>query len=290
MSEKVINKKPKYNEIVFTDEQQKQIIDMYINQNLSTVKIGKVFNCGNKVISKVLENHSIPRTGVGRRKYELNEHYFDVIDSPTKAYILGFFYADGCNFIPKQTISMSLQEEDKNILERIRNEIGSQRPLEFLDYSNKHDFGYTYKNQYRLLLFSAYMCKVLEQKGMFASKSLILEFPEWLDENLYSHFIRGYYDGDGSVHFSEKYKNAILTLTSTEKFCLKIKEYIEKTLSINTYIVDASNHNGITKVFGVSGSNQIKTFLDWLYKDADIYLNRKYQKYINKYYNSPQVA
>lgn len=288
--EQMTNKKPKYNEIVFTEEQQNQIIDMYTNQNMSTVKIGNVFNCGNKVIAKVLEKHNIPRTGVGRRKYSLNEHYFDEIDTPIKAYILGFFYADGSNFPPKQTISMSLQEEDKDILERIRNEMGSEHELEFLDYSNKHDFGYSYKNQYRLLLFSAHMCKILSEKGMIQNKSLTLEFPEWLDESLYSHFIRGYYDGDGCVHFSERYKNSILTITSTEKFCLKIKEYIEKTLPINTYIVDASSHNGITRVFGISGANQIKTFLDWLYKDADIYLERKHQKYINKYYNSSHVA
>lgn len=288
--EQMINKKPKYNEIVFTEEQQNQIIDMYTNQNMSTVKIGKVFNCGNKVVAKVLEKHNVPRTGVGRRKYSLNEHYFDEIDTPVKAYILGFLYADGCNYMPKQTISMSLQEDDKDILERIRNEIGSEHELEFIDYSNKHDFGYTYKNQYRLLLFSAHMCRTLEEKGMSPNKSLILEFPEWLDESLYSHFIRGYFDGDGSIHFSEKYKNSILTITSTENFCLKIKEHIENFLEINTYIADASNHNGITKVFGISGSNQIKTFLNWLYKDADIYLERKYQKYINKYYNSSHVA
>ena len=284
------NKKPKYNEIIFTEDQQSQIVDMYVNKNMSTVKIGNVFNCGNKVIAKVLEKHNIPRTGVGRRKYSLNEHYFDEIDTSNKAYILGFFYADGCNYIPKQTISMSLQEEDKDILERIRNEIGSERELEFIDCSNKHDFGYTYKNQYRLNLFSSYMCKVLSEKGMVQNKSLVLEFPDWLDENLYSHFIRGYFDGDGSIHFSDKYKNSILTITSTENFCLKIKNYVENILSINTYIADASSHNGITKVFGISGVNQIKTFLDWLYNDADIYLERKYLKYINKYYNSSQVA
>lgn len=288
--EQTINKKPKYNEIVFTEKQQNQIIDMYTNQNMSTVKIGKVFDCGNKIIAKVLESHNIPRTGNSRRKYSLNEFYFDDINTPIKAYIMGFLYADGSNHMPKSTISMSLQEEDKDILERIRNEVGSGKPLEFLDYSNKHDFGYTYKNQYRLLFFSTHMCRVLSEKGMMQNKSLVLEFPEWLDESLYSHFIRGYYDGDGSVHFSEKYKNSILTITSTENFCLKIKEYIEKTLQINTYMADASSHNGITRVFGISGANQIKTFLDWLYKDADIYLERKYQKYINKYYNSSQVA
>ena len=47
--EQMTTKKPRYNEIIFTEEQQTQIIDMYVNQNMSTVKIGNIFNCGNKV-------------------------------------------------------------------------------------------------------------------------------------------------------------------------------------------------------------------------------------------------
>lgn len=279
-----------HNKIIFTKEQEKQIIDMYTKQNLSTVKIGKYFNVYHKVISRILEEHNIPRTGVGKRKYKLNEKYFDKIDTPTKAYILGFFYADGCNYMSKDTVSMSLQEEDGYILERIRKEIDSEKELEFIDYSDKHDFGYTYKNQYRLLLFSHYMCNSLEEKGMFQNKSLILSFPDWLNKDLIPHFIRGYYDGDGSVCFGSGRKtNCILTITSTNKFCSKIKEIIEKELGINTYIADASNHNEITKVFGISGSLQVKKFLDYIYKDADIYLVRKYLKYVEKYYNSSSV-
>lgn len=57
---------------------------------MSTVKIGKLFDVGHKVIANVLENNNISRTGISRRKYMLNESYFDNIDTPEKAYILGF--------------------------------------------------------------------------------------------------------------------------------------------------------------------------------------------------------
>lgn len=155
-------KQLRYNEKYFTVEEREQIKDMYLNGN-STVKIGKLFGVSNHIISKVLDGFGIKRTGVGRRKYSLNEHYFDEINTHNKAYCLGFLYADGCNMKSKSTISMSLEEEDKDILEMIRKEIDSERELEFLDYSNKHDFGYTYKNQYRLLMFSSHMCKALEK-------------------------------------------------------------------------------------------------------------------------------
>ena len=96
--------KPLYNEIIFTEEQEQQIIDMYLNQEISSVKIGKHFGCSHKPILKVLERHNIPRTRVGIRKYKLNEEYFDNIDTPNKAYILGFLYADGNNCPAKQTV------------------------------------------------------------------------------------------------------------------------------------------------------------------------------------------
>lgn len=269
-------------------KEERDICSYYLNGD-STVKISKKYGVNNHLISRILEKYNIKRTHNGVRKYSLNETYFDEIDTPTKAYILGFFYADGSNCKSKRTIAMSLQESDKDILERIRNEVGSEKPLEFIDYSNKHDFSYTYKNQYRLLFFSGHMCNALEEKGMIPNKSLSLTFPTWLDKNLWRHFIRGYFDGDGSVHFA-KNGNCIVTLTSTNSFCDSIKKFIKEELNIHGCITDSACHNGITKVLSISGKNQVKTFLDFLYKDADIFLERKYQLYQNKYYNLSQAA
>lgn len=126
-------------------KEERDICLYYLNGD-STVKTSKKYGVNNHLISRILEKYNIKRIHNGVRKYSLNETYFDEIDTPTKAYILGFFYADGSNCKSKGTIGMSLQESDKVILERIRNEVGSEKPLEFIDYSNKHDFGYTYKN------------------------------------------------------------------------------------------------------------------------------------------------
>lgn len=259
------------------------ICNYYLN-GYSTVEISKKYEVNNHLIGRILEKHNIPRTGVGRRKYSLNEHYFDEIDSPEKSYILGLLYADGSNNEKKYTISISLQENDKDTLEKIRLLVESEKPLEYLDYSNKHDNGYTYKNQYRLLFFSSYMCKTLKEKGVYPNKSLKLEFPIWIDEEYVRHFIRGYFDGDGCVCFSNN-GNCIVTITSTESFCSVFKNYIESLLKIHVTITDASCHNGITKVVSISGKNQVKKFLDYIYNDSTIHLERKYKLYKNKYYN-----
>lgn len=274
----------KSRKIIFLESEEHDICDMYLS-GISSVKIGKMFNCDHKTISKVLDKYGINRTGVGLRHYQLNEYYFDEIDTTNKAYILGFFYADGSNCISKQTVTMSLQEEDVKILEDIRNEIGSERPLEFLDYSNKHDGGYNYKNQYRLLMFSKHMCNTLKDKGMPQNKSLILKWPNFLRDNLYSHFLRGYIDGDGHISQTSNF----VGITSTEDFCVGAKEYIENKLCIQCKIVDASCHNGITRNLNIYKKDNVITFLNYIYQDAEMYLQRKFDIY-NERYNNTQVA
>ena len=119
--------------------------------------------------------------------------------------------------------------------------------------------------------------------GCVPAKSLILKFPEWLtDPELQRHFIRGHYDGDGGVHISDIRKNAVSTkITSTKEFCSSVKNVILNQTGIkfgeprsvhknekNTYCID------------MSGARQIENFLKWLYKDATIYLDRKYNLYL----------
>ena len=80
----------------------------------------------------------------------------------------------------------------------------------------------------------------------------MVEFPMLADE-LNRHFIRGLFDGDGSVCRTQ-YKNRqsyqhTLTITSTLMVCEKLVDIVENAIDINCHIYDASNHNGITKVW-----------------------------------------
>lgn len=275
------------NKKIFTKEQTQDIIYQYLN-GTSSVKIGKQYNCGHHVILNLLHENGIESNNSrSHRKYALNENYFDTIDTPNKAYILGFLYADGNNSPQKSTIALYLQEEDREILEKMRVEIGSEKPLVFADKSNKHDFGYNYKNQYGLVMFDKHMCNELINKGVVPNKSLVTTFPTFLRTDLFSHFIRGVYDGDGSIYRyirNEKNKPITVTITATNDFCKALQKICKETLDINAGIYDASCHNGITKVFTLSGKNSAKKFLDWIYQDAELFLQRKYDRYID-YYN-----
>ena len=265
-------------------EEKCRIVEMY-NNGMSTVKIGKMYGLNNKPIAVVLKEFGIDRTGVGRRRYSLDESYFETIDSANKAYIIGFLSADGCNFPNKGTVSMSLEECDKEILEKIRTETNNERPLEFIDYSNKHDFGYTYKNQYRLLMFSRKICDDLNNVGVIPNKSLRLEFSKSIPEEFIPDYIRGVFDGDGSmgVRSLETYTGTIsLSITSTYSFCNTL-QIILNNLHIESRISDASNNNGITAALYIYKKESMKKFLDWIYKDAELYLKRKHDIYLYHY-------
>ena len=70
-------------------------------------------------------------------------------------------------------------------------------------------------------------------------------------------------------------------------FCDGLKKYLEEKLGImSCHIYDASCHNGITRIFNIGKNADKIHFLEWMYDDADIYLRRKYEKYleIKEYY------
>lgn len=270
------------------EDKYDEIKNMYLS-GMSCTRIGEKLHIYHKPINDVLEKLGVKRDGRSRRQYYLNENYFDNIDTPNKAYILGFFFADGCNFMKKSTISMSLEKHDKEILEKIRKEIRSERPLEFIQQSKRIDKNdYHYKDMWRLLLFSSHMCKALNDVGMVPNKSLILKFPENLNKNLYSHFMRGYFDGDGSYchHITSKgWRQDLITFTSTLDMCEHMLNILHDGIVTGGGIYDASNKNGVTKVLSISGTNQCKVIFDYMYKDADLYMKRKHDLYLKWFCN-----
>ena len=274
------NGKPNYNERVFTQEQLEDIKELYLS-GVSSVKIGKIYGIDHKPILRALHKMNVDVCQKRLvRKYALDEHYFDNIDTQEKAYIFGFLLADGHNEVKKSTIQMSLQEEDRYILECMRTELKSGKPLEFIDYSNKHDLGYTYKNQYRLEVFSKDMCLKLKEHGMIESKSSKLVFPNCIPDDLLSHFVRGYFDGNGTINV----KSGGVTILSTNKFCESLRVKLNELLGLEYgYCTESSNHNGITYDLRYGRKKEAKAILDWMYADAHLYLERKYKKYEQLY-------
>lgn len=141
--------------------------------------------------------------------YSIDKNFFEKIDSPEKAYVLGFIYADGYN--STKQISMSQINQDKDILEKINKCLKSDSPI------------YNYNNAYgnesvRLTFNSMKMCNDITQLGAIKNKSLVLKFPDnnIVPAKLKRHFIRGYFDEDGCI-WNGKRKKMIVKDSSCKK-------------------------------------------------------------------------
>jgi DNA-binding transcriptional regulator WhiA len=137
-------------------------------------------------------------------------------------------------------------------------------------------------------MHSAILSDKLEELGCTARKSLTLCFPQWLtDATLRRHFIRGYFDGDGSIGSCKRKDRACLdywfSITSTNTFCEAISAIMISGIGFPGLLKRThpkSKTNTITTTLYLRGSKKICRFLDWLYADATIFLPRKHQKYV----------
>ena len=259
---------------LISTEEYENIISLY-NSGLSQAKVGELYNVRYYIIGKILRKCGIQGRDDSHksRKYTINEKYFDNINTDNKAYVLGLLWSDGCNYTPSNYMKLELQERDKSILDKISIEINSNKPLKFNNLNEKNP---NWQNTYRLEIINKHISKKLEELGMVKNKSLVLEFPKWLDVSLYGPFLRGYFDGDGHIQWN---KTKFITMASTLQFCEYTKLFCEKELGINCSIYDTVNKNSNTKIFHICGKEKIKCFLDFIYKDADLYIERKYNVY-----------
>ena len=123
------------------------------------------------------------------RKYQINEDYFQVINSEIKAYILGLIATDGN--VHRTTLSITVHRNDKDILERIAREMGSTSPLYFPEGDQTA----------RLRIHSTRLVNSLKQWGIIPDKSFIVA-PAVLEQRFMSHYWRGAVDGDGCIYSS----------------------------------------------------------------------------------------
>lgn len=194
----------------------------------------------------------------------------DEINCEEKAYWLGFFYADAYNKEKTGQIIIELQEMDQNHLVKCANFFGKPRPP-FKQLKNKGKYV-----AYRLELNSRYLSTSLIKKGRHGAKSFNITFPEWIDNHLIQHFIRGYFDGDGSIYIHQDQLN--IEFASTQEMCISINNILSN-LNIRGQIYHPERYKNNTYKLCFGGSRQVKRFCEWLYKDANIYLDRKHNIY-----------
>jgi hypothetical protein len=225
------------------------------------------------------------------RRHTINDNYFDIIDTENKAYLLGLFYADGCNHSSEARFSISLQEKDKYIIEWIKKELNSSHPI--FKKTKLTPVSKESRDYYGISFASKRMCARLTELGCFPQKSLKLKFPteDQVPNYLIHHFIRGYFDGDGSVCYryqDGKHFKASCSFVGTMEFITKLKEILLNKADVKLLIAHRvgfyeekyKNRNSNSFNTAISGSFQCEKMFNYLYKDAHIFFSRKFDNFM----------
>ena len=274
-----------------TTEEENLAIELY-KSGKDTYEVAEQLGRSQTFVMKVLKRNNIPRrtTHSYTRKYNINENFFNVIDTEEKAYFFGLLCADGNNYRSEDygkghdyQISISLQERDKDILLELSKRLAPDTMLKFSNGSTEN-----HQNKYSLKFDSKVVSDQLNTLGCTPRKSLTLQYPACISEHLQNHFLRGYFDGNGSIYFWTKKRKIINNicfvwqLTSSKYFCETAKKIINSyaNTNIKSRLSLPKTDNQITTTLSVGGNQQVYRIMSWLYKDATIFLKRKHDKFL----------
>ena len=262
---------------IFTDEQEQYIRDNYLTKLYKD--IASELGCETHQIRTWVHKHC-PIRKIGHT----NGSYFENIDTPLKAYFLGFIYADGTVSIkPIYRLSMGLQPQDKYILEKLNEELGGYGSFYHRNEEIHHinNLPTQTRGLDSLSVYSKEVVYNLINQGIVPNKTYSDVFP-MIDNQYFFDYLRGYIDGDGCYYFSGHEKLNI----EIDCHSKKNLEYIQSRLSdydICTYIyeVKRSYKNGFGTLYSLRCTNESHCIklLHYLYHEDGVFcLQRKYEK------------
>lgn len=256
-----------------------QIYEMYelYQQGKNTREIGELYNLSSSYVSRLFHQKSFKLRDQhdNSRRYHFDECFFDDIDTQEKAYYLGLLWADGTNILNRNCIQIGLQEKDKYILEHMLIAMNANYTLRCTKstYPGGQDI-------YSISLFSEHMSNKLNDIGMIPNKSLILKFPTCVPDNLMSHFIRGVFDGDGYISHGGDYTCEIM---GTEDFCIELqRKLLEAGIDSKIYNTTLRKETSTRRLY-IGKKDNVRKFLNYIYKNSTIYLERKHEIALSKY-------
>lgn len=215
-------------------------------------------------------------------KYKVDVDFFKTIDTEEKAYILGFICADGHVETKNPRINIALKDDDYKLLESIRNAMHSNHPIKrHIERTNPYK-----KSENKIL----YQCSLsingkeliepLIKMGIAGKKTYLLDssIMQYIPEHLVRHFLRGYFDGDGCISWDKRYKcgnKSTIHVAGNYDFLQgSFNKYFPTKCNLRLYKKSAQCHD-----YTIQDKKEVLRFLAYLYNDAKIYLERKYNLY-----------
>lgn len=216
------------------------------------------------------------------RKYDVDDHFFKRIDSEAKAYLLGFFVADGTynlndRCIDSYRFQIKQQDIDRCVVEWFQKFIVPTAPIKYKSpYTDKK--GTHHKGSYTLRWSSKSMHEDLQTFSIFPRKTYDLEFKFPFHKIPYTFrwdFIRGFFDGDGQASYSDITHQFTLSMVGTSKDYLKqIGELFKQEFKVEYRIEPHKKTNMVMYTLRFSANYKRLKFIKKLYKK--FYGGKKY--------------
>ncbi len=258
-----------------TREIEEKVCTLYFNNTSSTI-ISKSLGISQPTVLRILRSNNIEIKKSNNniyKKFTLDEDFFENINTEEKAYFLGLMVADG-NVTKEGRVKIMLQEEDKDILISFKKAINYGGEIIYTNRRNKK-----WKNCENLWFCSKQIVNDLAKYGVIPNKSYSTYFPN-IPTSLYHHFIRGVFDGDGCISIQKnKY---IFSICGNKELIESIQLILMEKCSLNKTVLETKKIGwlGLRSV-KYSGNIQVLRIKEYLYKDATLFLKRKYNKFNN---------
>ena len=208
------------------------------------------------------------------RRYAVDETFFDVIDAEAKAYWLGFLTADGT--IGDDYVRLGLQERDIDHLYKFAASLHSDHPVVLKESAllgKVYHAGEVHMGSMRL-------AAALKRLGVGERKSFAVSPCEQVPAGLLPHYWRGIFDGDGTITLAWARRFGAIkwtvSLVGNKEIVSGFETFVRQRTGWETRVDLDKPGSRIFKV-RYSGVALPQAILSVLYRDATIFLERKYR-------------
>lgn len=245
------------------------IIDNYYKK--TSAALAKEIGCSKPYVTKVWRENNLKNKTT--KKYYSNFSYFDNINTSNKAYLLGLICADGCIYQREGHEGLwqiTLDINDIELLEQIKKEIESENPI------NIHEKTAVFT------IVSQRMYNKLIGIGIIPKKTYEMDIKEVFNNipQIYiKDFLRGYFDGDGTITVKEIPSRGRISFALPRRF----KEAFQEALliyGIESHWENDNRENKYTIPFGtlrIEGALNKYCLLKLFYFENGISMKRKKQ-------------
>lgn len=203
------------------------------------------------------------------KKIRYNSNFFKEW-SAAMAYLLGLIFTDGNLHFRKNKSGyklgvLSFGQKDIELVEKFLNLMACDAKIRFRKKGE-----YNNPNAGELYFFNIGnndIANDLIKLGLTANKSLDMKYP-YIPSEFTRHFIRGIFDGDGSVYLEYDKYIRVKLLSGSKEFMLSLKDILINQGFLRIHVLGGTLSTSNAYVIKLNTKLNILKFYDFIYKDV----------------------